>query len=64
MRLLSTRQAAGRLSVSVSTLKRLAAQGTFPAKVKISAGRIGYVEAEIDRWIEGRATARDIQSST
>lgn len=33
--------------------------GTFPRRVRISDNRIGYVESEIDAWIDSRVAARD-----
>jgi prophage regulatory protein len=37
----------------------LEAAGKFPKRVKVGARRYGYIEAEIDRWIEERAAKRD-----
>jgi prophage regulatory protein len=33
-------------------------RGRFPKRVKLGARRYGYVESEIDRWIEERAAQR------
>ena len=59
-RILSRREAADRAGFSISTLKRLEAAGLFPAKVKISAGRVGYLETEVDAWIAERVAERDV----
>lgn len=59
MKLLSIRDAADKAGISVSTLKRLLAGGEFPAKIKITERRVGFVESEVDAWIEARVTARD-----
>ena len=37
----------------------LEAAGKFPKRVKLGARRYGYVESEIDRWLEERAARRD-----
>ena len=37
-----------------TTLWRLEAEGQFPAKVRLSSGRVGWMEAEVVRWIEGQ----------
>jgi prophage regulatory protein len=39
-------------------LQRLENEGRFPQRVQIGAGRIGWLESEIDEWIETRAAAR------
>jgi prophage regulatory protein len=40
-------------------LWRLEKQGKFPKRVPVGAGRYAYVEAEIDKWIAERVSARD-----
>ena len=59
MKIIPRRQAADRAGFSISTLKRLEIEGVFPTKVKISAGRVGYVEDEADGFIADRIAARD-----
>ena len=44
-----------------STLKRRWPLGDFPAPIKICAGRIGWLEAEILKLQVGRAKERDAQ---
>jgi prophage regulatory protein len=39
-------------------LQRLEDDGSFPQRVHIGTGRIGWLEREIDAWIEARAAAR------
>ncbi len=52
MQLLTWKQLASRVSVSVSTVKRLHAEDpSFPRKLTISSGRVGFDEAELDRWL-------------
>ena len=60
MELITRREAARRASFSISTLKRLEADGDFPARVAISPSRIGYVAAELDDWICQRIAERDL----
>ena len=59
MELITRREAARRASLSISTLKRLEADGDFPARVSISSHRIGYVAAELENWICQRIAERD-----
>lgn len=35
--------------------------GTFPKSVPIGVRTVGWLESEIDQWIEGRVAARDNQ---
>ena len=59
MQLLSWKEVAARVSVSVSTVKRLhAADPRFPKKLRISSGRVGFDEAELDRWL-GKLAERE-----
>lgn len=45
-------------SLSRATIYRKMTQGTFPASVPISAGRVGWDRRAIDEWCEGRLAAR------
>jgi prophage regulatory protein len=40
--------------LSRSTLLRLERAGSFPRKVKLSARRVGWVEAEVGDWLRAR----------
>ena len=59
MKILSKRQAAGRAGFSISTLKRLEAEGVFPKRIQIAIARVGYLEHEVDAWIAERVAERD-----
>jgi len=48
-----------RIGVSASTLWRMVRDGWFPRPVRISANRVGWLEAEIDEWICLRLEKRD-----
>lgn len=39
-------------SLSSTTLWRETKAGRFPRAVKISAGRVGYPQNEVDEWLE------------
>jgi prophage regulatory protein len=47
------------ITYSKPHLWRLEKAGKFPKRVPIGVGRYGYVEAEIDEWIETRVRERD-----
>jgi len=59
MELITRREAARRASLSISTLKRLEADGDFPARVPVSPNRIAYSADELDAWISLRIAERD-----
>jgi prophage regulatory protein len=47
------------IPLSKPQLWRLEKDGKFPKRVPISLGRYGYVEEEIDAYIDSRIRARD-----
>ena len=44
-------------SLSRSTIYRKMAQGTFPAAVPISEGRVGWERRAVDEWCEAKLAA-------
>jgi len=48
----------GLLNFSVATLLRLERAGAFPRRINMSIGRIGWLKAEVDRWIASKAAER------
>lgn len=44
------------LGVSRSTLWRLCRDGGFPRPIRIASRRSGFVEEDVERWMEARAT--------
>jgi excisionase family DNA binding protein len=56
-RLLTARELAERLGVSTETVLRWARRGRLPA-VYLSSRAIRFREADIDAWLEQRATPR------
>ena len=52
-----------RIGIGRSTLYELLAKGDFPASIPLGARSVGFLESEIDEWIESRARrARGVQS--
>ncbi len=45
--------------LSRSTGYRLEAEGKFPRRIKISSHASGYIEAEVDAWIDAKIAQRD-----
>lgn len=49
--LLSSKQVSERVSLSVSQIRRLISANKFPKPLKISAGRNGWLEKDVDGWV-------------
>ena len=56
--LLSMKQASAMTTLSVSSIKRMMAAGTFPQPVRLGESRIAFVDSEIHAWIRQRIAAR------
>lgn len=54
-RLLSWRQVQRIAGISRSTAWRLEREGGFPARVRVSPGRVGWWESELDQWKRSRS---------
>jgi prophage regulatory protein len=52
-----------RTGLPVSSLYLLIAQGRFPKPVAISERSVGWVEAEVDAWLEARIARRDMEAA-
>ena len=51
MRLLSFKQVREKVLYSRAHIDRLEKAGTFPKRVRLGQGRVGWVEQEVDDWI-------------
>ena len=51
-RILKAKEVAERVSISTSQVYRLARDGRFPEPVKITEKRSGWLETEVDQWID------------
>jgi predicted DNA-binding transcriptional regulator AlpA len=52
------REAARRVGLGVSTIRRMEREGDFPIHVELSQWRHGYVEDEVDAWLAARMAKR------
>jgi prophage regulatory protein len=43
---------------SLGHIYRLEAAGEFPRRVHVGASRVGWIESELESWIEARKQAR------
>ena len=63
MRILSARQVSELTSLSIPQIRRMASAGTMPRPVRISGSRVGWVQHDIEAWIEAAAEARNTEVS-
>ena len=50
--LLTLKQVSIKVSLSISQIRRLIVDNKFPRPIKISTGRNGWLEKDIDAWIQ------------
>ena len=58
-KIIAARVASDRTSLSMRQLARLEAAGKFCARVSLGPSRFGYVEGEVDAWVEARIAERE-----
>lgn len=58
-RILRRAAVATRTGLSATSLWRLMQAGDFPKPVSLGRRAVGWIEAEVDAWIEARSRARD-----
>jgi prophage regulatory protein len=60
-RMLSKRQVKELVLYSPQHIARLEAAGQFPKRVKLGVNRVGWLEEEVQEWLQSRIDARDQQ---
>ena len=58
MKLLRAPEVTEKTGLSYTTIWRKERAGVFPPRRRIGANSVGWVEQEVDRWIEGRPLVR------
>lgn len=58
MKFRTATEAAAAAGFSKSTLRREVKAGRFPQPVKLSKGRRGYIESELQAWLAARLAER------
>jgi prophage regulatory protein len=53
---------AARTGLSPATIYRLTQEGKFPRQVKLGEAAAGWLDHEIDAWLEARVQERDAMS--
>ncbi|MCZ6483429.1 MAG: AlpA family phage regulatory protein [Alphaproteobacteria bacterium] len=64
MRVLSKRATAAKVNYSVPHIDKMVSQGRFPRKIQLGPNKIGFLESEVDAWIEERVRERDAADKT
>ncbi len=59
--LIKVKEVVRRTLLSKPTLYRMIRKGWFPKQLHLSPNNVAWVEAEIDRWLSERASAREVQ---
>ena len=58
-RILRLREVESRVGISRASIYSGVKAGTFPAQVKISPNAVGWIESEIEAWLQVRIAERD-----
>ena len=64
MRILRRREVEHRVGLSGMEIWRREKAGSFPRKVRLGPNSVGWVEAEIDAYLEELVAARDARRSS
>lgn len=59
MRVLSAQDVSDQLGIGRTTLWRWEREGRFPRRRQLGPNRVGWLEAEVDEWLESRPLAID-----
>ncbi|MFI5020748.1 MAG: helix-turn-helix transcriptional regulator [Alphaproteobacteria bacterium] len=60
MRVLRKSSVIEKTGLSLSTINRLEQAGTFPHRLKLGPGCVGWLESEVETFIRARAEARGV----
>lgn len=58
-RILRVSDVADRVGLSADLIAQMEARGRFPRRVPLAPRRVGWLEAEVERWIADRVAERD-----
>jgi len=54
VKIIRPKELPSKVGLSLATIWRLQKKGLFPQRRRISVGAVGYLESEIDTWLEER----------
>jgi prophage regulatory protein len=60
IRMLRMKQTEDRTGMGRTTITQLEKQGLFPKRVRLTKHSSGFVESEVEDWLEGRKKLRDL----
>jgi prophage regulatory protein len=58
LNILSKPDVCRKVKLSSSSLWRYVKNGMFPPPIDLGPNRVGWIESEVDSWIEGKAQSR------
>ncbi len=64
MKILRIRNVTEATGLSRTTLWRLERRGDFPHRIRLSPNSIGWIETEVEEWIESRPRKSSSESNT
>ncbi len=59
MRVLRKREVVRKVGYSGMHISRLEKAGQFPKRIQLGPNSVGWIEAELDAWIEAKVAERD-----
>ena len=58
LRILRRKELKAKVGYSPAHIDRMEKAGLFPRRVELGPGAVGWIEHEVDAWIEARAAER------
>ena len=52
MKILSAKAVSAKTSLSIPHIRRATKEGNFPQPIQLSEARMGWLESDVDTWIE------------
>lgn len=59
MKILRCKEVEKKLSIGHSKIYQMIEQGTFPKPIRLGPKSVGWLESEIDAWLEEKIKERD-----
>ena len=59
MNVLNIKEVKAKTKICQSKIYLMMNEGTFPKSIKLGAKSVGWIESEIDNWIQDRINERD-----
>lgn len=64
MKLLSKKQVREKCLYSPAHIARLEKADLFPKRVRLGQGRVGWIESEVEDWLQARVAERDANTGS